>query len=203
MPRKQGHLTNAAMSGSANAARHLTTDELEAGLDHICQSPEDSGPLRMIVRRPDIDRREVVADGTLDVAVGLVGDSWQARGSTRTPDGGPNPAAQVTIINARLLALLAQSEKRWPLAGDQLVIDIDMSTQNLPPGTRVAIGSAVIEVSEEPHTGCAKLAQRFGDDALRFISTPTGRRVRLRGVNTRVVQSGSIRVGDAATKLGP
>ncbi len=203
MPRKHGNPTNAAMSGSANAARHPTTDELEAGLDHICQSPEDSGPLRMIVRRPDTDQREVVADGTLDVAAGLGGDNWHARGSSRTPDGGPNPATQVTIINARLLALLAQSERRWPLAGDQLVIDIDMSTQNLPPGARVAIGSAVIEVSEEPHTGCAKFAERFGNDALRFISTPAGRRMRLRGVNTRVVQSGSIRVGDVATKLGP
>ena len=190
------------MGDSANAARHLTVEELEAGLDHIRQSPADGGPLRMIVQRPDVDAREVAAEGKLDIATGLMGDGWKDRGSTRTPDGGPNPAAQVTIMNSRVLALLARSEERWPLAGDQLVIDIDMSTENLPPGARLSIGSAVIEISEEPHTGCAKFSQRFGDAALRFISTPMGRQMRLRGINTRVVRSGAIRVGDVATKLG-
>ncbi len=157
----------------------------------------------MIVQRPAVDQREVVADGLLDVDAGLIGDSWLTRGSPRTPDGGPNPEAQVTIINARLIALLAQTEDRWPLAGDQLVIDIDMSEDNLPPGAQLAIGSAVIEISEEPHTGCAKFAQRFGHDALRFISTPTGQALRLRGVNTRVIKSGAIQVGDLATRLQP
>ena len=190
------------MRYSDNVVHHLTIDELDAGLDHIRQSPADSGPLRMIVRRPAVGRREVMAEGKLDVDVGLVGDGWKDRGSGRTADGGPNPAAQVTIMNSRALALMAQSEERWRLAGDQLVIDIDMSTQNLPPGTRVSIGSAVIEVSEEPHTGCAKFADRFGRDALRFVSTPTAMRMRLRGVNTRVVRSGAIRAGDMATKLG-
>ena len=186
-----------------NSESQPTLIELDAGLNHIRQSPADSGPLRMIVQRPDVDQRKVVAAGTLDIAAGLVGDSWQARGSTRTPDGGPNRDAQVTIVNARLLALIARSEDRWPLAGDQLVIDLDMSMDNLPAGTQISIGSAVIEVSEEPHTGCAKFAHRFGHDALRFISTPTGQAMRLRGVNTQVIQSGPIRVGDPATKLQP
>ena len=186
-----------------NSESQPAIDELQAGLDHIRQSPVDRGSLRMIVQRPDVDQRKVVAEGTLDVAAGLVGDSWHARGSTRTPDGGPNPDAQVTIINARLIALIARTEDRWPLAGDQLVIDIDMSTDNLPPGARISIGSAVIEISEEPHTGCSKFAQRFGHDALRFISTPTGQGLRLRGVNTRVIQSGPIRIGDTATKRQP
>lgn len=183
--------------------RHATVHQLDAGLDHIRQSPDDGGALRMIVQRPAVDQREVVADGLLDVDAGLIGDSWLTRGSPRTPDGGPNPEAQVTIINARLIALLAQTEDRWPLAGDQLVIDIDMSEDNLPPGAQLAIGSAVIEISEEPHTGCAKFAQRFGHDALRFISTPTGQALRLRGVNTRVIKSGAIQVGDLATRLQP
>ncbi len=183
--------------------RHATVDQLDAGLDHIRQSPAEAGPLRMIVQRPAVDQRTVVSEGTLDVDAGLLGDSWLTRRSPRTPDGGPNPAAQVTIINARLIALLARTEDRWPLAGDQLVIDIDMSENNLPPGAQLAIGSAVIEISEEPHTGCAKFAQRFGHDALRFISTPAGQALRLRGVNTRVIQSGPIRVGDLATRLQP
>ena len=184
-----------------NSQTELTLQELEAGLGHIRQSPADNGPLRMIVQRPGVDQREVVAEGTLDVDAGLVGDSWLTRGSTRTPDGGPNAAAQVTVINARLIALLAQTEDRWPLAGDQLVVDIDLSEANLPPGAQLAIGSAVLEVSAEPHTGCAKFAQRFGHQALRFISTPTGQALRLRGVNTRVIQSGPIRLGDLATRL--
>ena len=190
------------MGDSANAAHHLTVEELETGLDHIRQSPADGGPLRMIVQRPDVDARVVAAEGKLDIATGLVGDGWKDRGSTRTPDGGPNPAAQVTIMNSRVLALLAESEDRWPLAGDQLVIDIDMSTENLPPGARLSIGAAVIEISEEPHTGCAKFSQRFGDAALRFISTPMGRQLRLRGINTRVVRSGAIRVGDVQRSSG-
>ena len=190
------------MGDSTNVVRHLTIGELEAGLDHIRQSPADSGPLLMIVRRPGVGRREVLAEGKLDVDMGLAGDGWKDRGSSRTPDGGPNPAAQVTIMNSRVLALMAQSEERWRLAGDQLLIDIDMSKANLPPGTRLAVGSAVIEISEEPHTGCAKFADRFGRDALRFVSTQTAMRMRLRGVNTRVVRSGAIRAGDTVTKLG-
>ena len=111
---------------------HVTPQELEAGLGHIRQSPADNGSLRMIVQRPGVDQRTLVSEGNLDVDAGLVGDSWLTRGSPRTPDGGPNPAAQVTIINARLIALLARTEDRWPLAGDQLVIDIDMSEAQSP-----------------------------------------------------------------------
>lgn len=191
----------AEVCSPVNSQSQLTRQQLEAGLAHIKQSPADSGHLRMIIQRPGVDQREVVAEGTLDVDAGLVGDSWLTRGSPRTSDGGPNPAAQVTIINARLIALLAQTEDRWPLAGDQLVIDIDLSEDNLPPGAHLAIGSAVLEISAEPHTGCAKFAQRFGHDALRFISTPTGQTLRLRGVNTRVIQSGPIHLGDHVTKL--
>ena len=182
-------------------ASHLTLDQLEAGLEEIRRSPAEGGSLRMIVQRPAVNEREVVATGELDVDVGLVGDSWESRGSRSTPDGSADPAAQIMMMNSRALALLAQSKERWQLAGDQLIIDLDMSTDNLPPGTRLSIGSAMIEVSEKPHTGCAKFAERFGKDALRFVSTPTGNGLRLRGVCARVVQSGHIRVGDLATKV--
>ena len=187
------------MGNQTNVMDHLTTEQLEAGLEHIRQSPADGGSLLMIVRRPDTDEREVVKEAALDVDVGLVGDNWKTRGSPRTPDGKASPEAQITMINSRLLALLAQSEERWPLAGDQLVIDMDLSVDNLPAGTRLSIGSAMVEISAKPHTGCEKFEDRFGRDALRFISTPMGRSLRLRGVNTRVVRSGTIRVGDAAT----
>ncbi len=180
---------------------HLTKEQLEAGFGHVLESPKDNGSLVRIVRRPDVDQREVIAEGELDVDLGLVGDNWKARPNPTTPDGKADPVAQITIINARFLALMAGPEERWQLAGDQLLLDLDMSIENLPPGTRLGIGTAVIEISEKPHTGCAKFAARFGQDALRFISTPEGRARRLRGVNTRVVQSGTIRAGDVAVKL--
>ncbi len=189
------------MSDTAAVVDQLTTGQLEAGLDHIRQSPTDSGPLLMIVRRPDTDQREVVQEAELDLAVGIVGDNWQARGSSSTPDGSANPEAQITIINSRALGLMAQTKDRWKLAGDQLIIDMDMSVENLPPGARLAIGATVIEISAKPHTGCEKFSARFGLDSLQFVSTPTGRDLRLRGVNCSVVQPGTIRVGDLATKI--
>ena len=190
------------MVDSTDVAEHLDLERLEAGLDEIRRSPADGGPLLMIVRRPGVDEREVVEAARLDVATGVVGDSWQDRPSSSSVDGGPHPDAQVTIINSRMLDLVARSRERWPLAGDQLVtIDLDMSAENLPPGTRLSIGSAVIEVTEKPHTGCLKFAGRFGHDALRFVSTPEAMAMRLRGVNTRVVQSGAIRAGDTVGKI--
>ena len=180
---------------------HLTTERLEAGMEHVLRSPADRGTLVKIVRRPDVERREIVEEGALDVDLGLVGDNWKARGSTSTPDGSANPVAQITVMNSRFLSLIAQSEERWDLAGDQLIVDLDLSMESLPPGARLSIGSAVLEISEKPHTGCAKFSARFGQDALRCVSTPSGREQRLRGVNTRIVQSGTVRVGDTVTKL--
>jgi MOSC domain-containing protein YiiM len=182
-------------------ARHLTTAELEAGLDEIRRSPKDSGVLQLIVRRPDVDAREILETGTLDVVDGLVGDTWGRRTSSRSQAGGPHPDMQLNIMNARAIALIAQSKDRWPLAGDQLFIDLDLSADNLPPGTRLALGSAVIEITEQPHTGCGKFSSRFGTDAMKFVNSTVGRQLHLRGVNARVVQSGVIRLGDLATKL--
>lgn len=186
---------------STDAALHLDLERLEAGLDEIRRSPADDGTLLMIVRRPAVDQREVVAEGSLDVAGGLVGDTWQDRPSSSSDDGGPHPEAQLTLINSRAIDLIARSRERWALAGDQLVVDLDLSAQNLPPGTRLSIGSAVMEVTAKPHTGCLKFAGRFGHDALRFVSTPEAMAMRLRGVNTRVVRSGAIRAGDTVAKI--
>jgi hypothetical protein len=179
---------------------HRTMAELEAGLEHIRQSPRDGGVLQMIVRRPKAGDREVLERGELDVAAGLVGDSWRQRSSRRTADGSPHPEMQINIMNSRVVDLVAQHRERWPLAGDQLFIDLDLAEANLPPGTRLRIGSAVLEVSAEPHTGCAKFVQRFGVDAAEFVNSPLGRQLHLRGLNARVVQSGTIAVGDVVTK---
>jgi hypothetical protein len=180
------------------------TDELtrlEAALDLIRRAPADNGTVELIVRRPAEDMREVLEEGWLDVRDGLEGDTWRARGSSRTPDGGPNPEAQLTLMNARTAAAVAGDRERWPLAGDQLYVDLDLSVANLPAGSRVQLGSAVIEFSEAPHTGCAKFSARFGNDAQRFVNTPTGRDLRLRGANCRVVVAGRVRKGDRIKKL--
>lgn len=180
---------------------HLTMDELQAGLDEVRAAPRDQGVLEMIVRRPAVEAREVLDEAELDLVVGLVGDTWIDRASSRTGDGTPHPDMQLTIMGSRAVALVAGDSERWPLAGDQLFIDMDLSADNLPPGTRLAIGSAVVEVTDQPHTGCRKFTDRFGSDAMRFVNSPVGRELRLRGINTRVVQPGTIRVGDVARKL--
>ena len=180
---------------------HLTMPELTAGMENIRQAPKDLGILRMIVRRPEVDSRETIQEAELSLADGLVGDNWKLRGSRLMPDGSANPNAQITVMNARSIALVAQSEDRWPLAGDQLYVDMDLSEDNLPPGTRLAIGSAVLEVSPVPHTGCNKFSSRFGVDAMKFVNTPEGKQLHLRGINTRIVQPGTIHVGDVVRKL--
>jgi hypothetical protein len=180
---------------------HRSLRELEAGLALIRESPKDSGTLALIVRRPDVDEREVLDEGVLDLVDGLVGDSWSRRGSTRTPTGSAHPEMQLNIVNARAIALVAQVRDRWPLAGDQLYVDLDLSGDNLPPGARLALGSAVVEITAQPHTGCRKFAARFGPDATTFVNSAAGRELHLRGVNAKVVHSGAIRVGDLVRKV--
>ena len=181
--------------------KHLTTTELEAGLDDIRRSPKDEGILTLIVRRPQVDEREVLDEGDLDLHDGLTGDSWKHRRSSRTPDGSAHPDMQLNIMNSRVVALVAGDKDRWPLAGDQLFLDLDLSAENLPAGTRLAIGSAIIEVTPPPHLGCHKFVARFGKDAMKFVNSPLGRELHLRGINARVIQSGRIRVGDVAKKI--
>lgn len=180
---------------------HLSLAELEAGLGIIRQSPQDNGLLKLIVRRPKVDEREIVNEAELNLEEGLVGDTWKARGSKATPDGSANINAQITLMNMRAIALLAQDESRWALAGDQLFVDFDLSEANLPAGARIAIGSAILEVSATPHTGCAKFSERFGKDALKFVNSPDGKQLHLRGVNARVVQAGGIQVGNVVRKV--
>ena len=181
--------------------KHLTMKELEAGLDDIRRSPKDEGALELIVRRPNLGERESLTEGELDVAQGLVGDTWSTRGSRRSRDGLAHPEMQINVMNSRVIALVAQARERWHLAGDQLFVDLDLSGENLPPGTRLAVGSAVIEVTPEPHTGCEKFVSRFGVDAMKFVNSPLGRELNLRGINAKVVQPGVIRVRDLAKKL--
>jgi MOSC domain-containing protein YiiM len=159
-------------------------------------SPKDRGRLEGLVVRPTRETRQVVDEAVVDVDRGVVGDNWLDRGSSSTPDGSARLDSQVTLISTRLLAAIEPDESRWPLAGDQLYVDLDLSLDNLPIGARVTIGDVVLEVSPAPHTGCAKFSARFGSDALKWTNTTRGRELRMRGMNATVVRGGRIRVGD-------
>jgi MOSC domain-containing protein YiiM len=186
------------LAGENAVMQHLSRAQLEAGLGHVLESPRASGTLVLLVRRPAAGLRELAAEATLDLEAGLVGDNWLDRGSSSTADGSADPQRQVTVMNARLAELVAGSPDRMPLAGDQLYLDLDISVGNLPAGSLLAVGEAVLEVSATPHPGCAKFVERFGADAMRFVNSRVGRQLRLRGMNTRVVRAGTVRLGDRA-----
>ena len=185
----------------AKNIRHLNTDELEAGLEEALTSPTDEGIVNLIVCRPDVGQRKVLQSAEFSLEIGLVGDNWSKKPYSKSPDGGPHPEMQVTMINSRVLDLItAGDSSRMAVPGDQLVVDFDLSRENIPPGTKLNIGSAVIEVTEAPHTGCAQFVGWFGADAMRFVNSSRGRELCLRGINSKVIQPGVISQGDTITK---
>lgn len=183
-------------TGTEHEHHHRNAEELATGLEAVRRSPLDSGTVELVVIRPAVGERVLLERAEISPSVGVVGDTWDQRPSRRTPDGGPNPAAQVTVMNSRAVELVAGGRERWPLAGDQIYVDLDLSLENLPTGTQLHLGDAVLEVTDAPHTGCAKFSERFGVDALRLTATPEGKQLRLRGINTAVVRGGSFAVGD-------
>ncbi|REJ68390.1 MAG: MOSC domain-containing protein [Planctomycetota bacterium] len=184
-----------------NVTTHRGLTELEAGLDQVRQSPRDAGTLELIVGRPAEDERTVLAEAQLDVEEGLVGDNWATRPSSKTSDGAAHPDMQLNIMNARAATLVAGDAARRPLAGDQLYVDLDLSEANLPPGTQLALGEAVVEITAIPHRGCTKFKDRFGAEALKFVNSEIGCQLNLRGVNAKVIRSGTIRQGDAVRRI--
>ena len=183
--------------------QHLNSEQLEAGLPHIRQSPRTEGELQLIVRRPKVLERELLSEAKLDRHEGLIGDNWQFKPSSRTPDKSPHPDMQLTIINARAIDLVAQTKERWSLAGDQLYIDLDLSEKNLPAETRISLGTAVVEITAQPHTGCQKFVDRYGLAAMKFVNSMVGRELNLRGVNAKVIEPGVIKIGDKAIVMRP
>jgi hypothetical protein len=178
----------------------VTSDALSSARADLLESPADRGVVELLVARPEPGARVVLSEAVLDPDVGLVGDCWRARGSRHTADGAANPSMQLTLMNARVVDLVAGPRDRWPLAGDQVYVDLDLGEANLPPGTRLRVGTAVVVVTPQPHTGCARFAERFGMDAARFVNSPDGRAHRFRGLNARVVDAGVVRPGDVVSK---
>jgi hypothetical protein len=180
---------------------HLTIEELESGLAVIRESPKDSGILEKLVIRPLEDRRRTLSDAEVSPEGGVHGDAW-ANGCWKSlPDGRPDPDVQFTIMNTRAIRLMAQSESRWSLAGDQFFADLDLSRDNLPCGQRLSVGSAELRITDVPHNACAKFTERFGADAVKFANSEAGKKLRLRGVYATVIQAGVVRVGDRLKKL--
>ena len=184
-------------------AEHRTTAELEAGVADVRRSPRARGTLELVVSRPAVDERAVLDEARFDTTVGLVGDNWLTRGNKLRDDGSADPDGQITVMNARAAALFAGTRDRWPLAGDQLFVDLDLSDRHLPAGARLQIGTAVLEITAKPHLGCVKFAIRFGSDARRFVNSPVGRELNLRGINARVVEPGVVHAGDEVVVLLP
>ena len=176
--------------------RHLSKEEIEMGMPEVLDSPKNEGVVELIVRRPAVNRRDVIETGLLDVEKGLIGDNWLMRGSSRTLNGLGHPEMQLNIMNYRFASLVAGSRDRVPLAGDQLFVDLDLSRENLPPGTRLSAGSAVVEITSIPHRGCKKFVDRFGLEAMKFADSEFGRSHNLRGVNAKVIAGGEIKTGD-------
>ena len=183
------------------SAESHPSPEPDAWLAEVRRSPADAGRLDLIVRRPETMEREVVERAELDLAVGLVGDNWLARGSRSSVDGNAEIDAQLNIMNSRCARLVAGGDERIALAGDQLFVDFDLSRENLPTGTRLRIGTAVIEVTVKPHTGCAKFTRRFGLAAHRWVNGNVGSAERLRGICAKVVVAGTITTGDLIHKV--
>lgn len=173
-----------------------TLSDLVAGLDHIRRAPRDVGRVELLAVRTAVGGRKVLTEGRFVAGSGLAGDCWTTHHSTATPDGSPDPRAEITVVNWRVMHLIAGPPERVAVAGDQVYVDLDLSEDNLPPGTALTFGSAVLEVTAKPHLGCAKFRARFGGDALRFVNGIEGRKLRLRGINTRILRSGTARVGD-------
>jgi hypothetical protein len=183
------------------SAAHLDSGALSLALAHLREAPRLQGTVEMIVRRPEDGAREILDEGVLDPEVGLVGDNWLTRGSRHTPDGAAHPLMQLNVTSARMSALLAATPEHRALVGDQFHLDLDLSPEHLPAGSRLALGTAVIEVTARPHTGCVKFRDRYGHDAMRFVNSQVGKELRLRGLCARVVQGGTVRAGDVVTVI--
>lgn len=174
-------------------AEYLTSEQIEAELSDVLASSQDRGKLEAIVIRPEQNQREHREAVYLSPEGGVEGDRWSTSEGDRR--------AQVSLMNARLLRLIARDEERMSLAGDNLIVDLDLSETNIRAGQKLMIGEALLEVTDLAHTGCDKFAERFGPDAVRYINATERKSLHLRGLYARVLKAGTVRVGDVVQKV--
>ena len=184
-----------------HSEHHRSAEQLAAFFAHACAAPSDAGTVEMVLCRPGVGERVILEEAQLDPDVGVVGDSWNQRSSNRTDDGSPHPDMQLNIMNSRVTDAVAGSRDRWALAGDQLYVDFDLSPAVLEPWTKLRIGTAIIETTDQPHNGCPKFRRRFGAEALKWVNGPEGKAHCFRGINARVVEAGVVRPGDRIERL--
>jgi hypothetical protein len=179
---------------------YVTEQQLIAGLPSILESPKDGGTVMLIVARPRSNERRLLSEAEVSPDEGLSGDRWAAT-TRRRKDGCLDTKSQLALINARCLELVAGSDERMPLSGDNLIVDLDLSFDNLPPGQRLQLGEAKIEITDRAHLGCHKFRDRFGKDAVGFVNSERGKQLRLRGVYANVIHGGVVRRGDSIRKV--
>ena len=187
--------------GKGVLMQHLSTEELTAGLRHIQQSPRDYGQLHLIVIRPEDLQRKELASCEVSSRLGVHGDTWANGCWKSTEDGSPDPDVQVTLTNCRAIDLISGGRDRWALAGDQFYVDLELSDENLPAGTQLSLGTAILQITDTPHNGCGLFQERYGRDAVLFVNSAEGKRLHLRGIYAKVIQDGLVTVGDTVTKL--
>ena len=181
--------------------KHLTLTEIEAGMDWVLAAPDTVGRVEALVVRPAVDQRVSHTQVMFSPEQGVTGDNWLTSCWKKLPGGESDPEVQVAIMSARMIEVLTRDKSRWPLAGDQLFVDFDLSVVNLAVGNRLQVGAAVLEITAEPHRGCRKFSQRFGAEAKAFVNSKQGDAYRLRGVYAKIVSAGEVRVGDDIRKI--
>lgn len=193
MPRKQ----------SAVNPQHVTAEQLAAGIAELCDSPREQGRVDLVVVRPMQGKRQCLERVLISLEAGVVGDRWLTTSWKKLANGSAHPAVQVTLMNARCIRLIAGEPTNWAIAGDNLFVDLDLSRENLPTGARLKIGECILQITSVAHNGCWKFKDRFGEAAVKFVNSPEGKKLRLRGVHARVVQGGEVAVGDCIERLPP
>ena len=180
---------------------YIASSEIEARFEWVLEAPADAGRVESLVIRPAVNQREPLQRVMFSPQQGVEGDNWLSSCWKKLPSGESDPDVQVAIMNARMIEVLTNDKSRWPLAGDQLFVDFDLSVGNLAVGDRLQVGAAVLEITAEPHRGCSKFKKRFGQDALTFVNSPQGDVHRLRGVYAKIVSAGEVCVGDSVSKI--